>query len=285
MNTISILAMTLTLSAGAVVAIADDTAPPGMKLVWSDEFNTDGAPDPEKWGFENGFARNEEDQWYQPDNARVENGMLIIEARRERKANPTYHEGATDWRTKRRWIDYTSSSLITRDKTANNGGAWTYGRFEMRGKIDIRQGMWPAFWTVGQSGEWPGSGEIDIMEFYRGKLLANLVWGTNKRWNGKWNAKSKAISAFNDPQWADKFHVWAMDWDENQITLSVDGEVLNTQNLKETINGDKEAKNPFHALQTIILNLAIGGQNGGDPKDTAFPARFEVDYVRVYQKK
>ena len=99
----------------------------------------------------------------------------------------------TDWRTKRRWIDYTSSSLITRDKTANNGGAWTYGRFEMRGKIDIRQGMWPAFWTVGQSGEWPGSGEIDIMEFYRGKLLANLGLGhVNQRWNGKWNAKSKA---------------------------------------------------------------------------------------------
>ena len=154
MNTISILAMTSTLITGALVAIADETAPaenvpPGMKLVWSDEFNYEGAPDPEKWSFENGFARNEEDQWYQPDNARVEGGMLIIEARRERKANSTYQAGSNDWRTKRRWIDYTSSSLITRDKTANNGGAWTYGRFEMRGKIDIRQGMWPAFWTVG----------------------------------------------------------------------------------------------------------------------------------------
>ena len=176
--------MTTALTSFALGACADenapapDSAPPGMKLVWSDEFNYQGAPDPEKWGFENGFARNEEDQWYQPDNARVENGMLIIEARRERKANPTFKEGSNDWRTKRRWIDYTSSSLITRDKTRNNGGAWTYGRFEMRGKIDVRQGMWPAFWTVGQSGEWPAGGEIDIMEFYRGKLLANFVWGT-----------------------------------------------------------------------------------------------------------
>ena len=109
------------------------------------------------------------------------------------------------------------------------------------------------------------------MEFYRGKLLANLVWGTNKRWNGKWNAKSKAVKDFNDPQWADRFHVWAMDWDENQITLSVDGEVLNTQKLSETINGDKEAKNPFHAPQTILLNLAIGGQNGWRSQRYQFP--------------
>lgn len=260
-------------------AEAQKNAPTGMKLVWSDEFDKDGAPDPQKWGFEKGFVRNEEHQWYQPDNARIKDGMLVIQARRERKPNPNYKAGSTDWKTKREFIDYTSSSLIT-----GNKGAWVYGRFEMRGRIDTRVGMWPAFWTVGQNGEWPGGGEIDIMEFYRGKLLANFVWGTNQRWKGNWNAKTKPIEDFNDPEWSKKFHVWTMDWDENTITLSVDGQVLNTQDVNKTINGDAEGRNPFRAPQTILLNLAIGGQNGGDPSATQFPARFEVDYVRVYQK-
>jgi beta-glucanase (GH16 family) len=253
--------------------------PPGMKLVWGDEFDKNGAPDSTKWGFETGFVRNEEHQWYQSENATVKDGQLVIEARRERRPNPNYKPGSDDWRTNREFIDYTSSSLVTFGK-----GAWKYGRFEMRARIDTRLGLWPAFWTVGEKGEWPNGGEIDIMEFYRGKLLANFVWGTNKRWNGKWNAKSKPITDFNDPQWSEKFHVWTMDWDENKITLSVDGEVLNSQDLSQTINGNAEALNPFKAPQCIILNLAIGGQNGGDPSKTEFPARMEVDYVRVYQK-
>ena len=153
----------------------------------------------------------------------------------------------------------------------------------MRARIDTRAGIWPAFWTVGTQGEWPSNGEIDIMEFYRGKLLANVAWGTNKRWKAKWNGKSKPISEFADPNWSQQFHVWALDWDKDKIILSVDGEVLNTQDLTVTINGDAEGKNPFHSPQFILLNLAIGGQNGGDPVQTAFPSRFEVDYVRVFQ--
>jgi beta-glucanase (GH16 family) len=253
--------------------------PPGMKLVWNDEFDRDGAPDPTKWGFETGFARNHEDQWYQADNATVKDGLLTIEARRERKANPNYEAGSGDWKKNREFAEYTSSSMST-----NNKGSWTYGHFEMRAKIDTRLGLWPAFWTVGQTGEWPAGGEIDIMEFYRGGLLANFVWGTNQRWNGKWNAVSKPITEFGDPDWANKFHIWTMDWDEKKIVLSVDGQVMNSQDLDKTINGDVEAKNPFHAPQFIILNVAVGGDNGGDPSKTDFPARMEVDYVRVFQK-
>ncbi|WP_238596548.1 glycoside hydrolase family 16 protein [Abditibacterium utsteinense] len=256
----------------------------GMKLVWGDEFNRNGAPDPTKWNFEHGFSRNEEAQWYQSDNATVKAGKLIIEARRERKPNPNFKTGSADWRTNRPLIEYTSSSLTSLGKSFGQS-AWKYGRFEMRARIDTRLGMWPAFWTVGQNGEWPSGGEIDIMEFYRGKLLANFVWGTNQRWNGKWNAKAKPIKEFGDPDWSNKFHVWAMDWDENRIVLSVDGQVLNTQNLSETINGDAEAKNPFRAPHGVILNLAVGGQNGGDPSQTEFPARFEVDYLRIYQQR
>lgn len=160
---------------------------------------------------------------------------------------------------------------------------WTLRNARARGRIDTRAGMWPAFWTLGETGEWPSDGEIDIMEYYRGKLLANVAWATQKRWNARWNAKSKPIANFADPNWASKFHVWTMDWDKDKIVLSVDGEVLNTQNLSATVNGDAEGKNPFRAPQYILLNLAIGGQTGGDPTPTEFPSRFEVDYVRIYQ--
>ncbi len=269
-----------TLCALSLAALAQDVpAPEGMKLVWSDEFNVDGAPDAKNWTFETGFARNEENQWYQSDNASVKDGLLIIEARREQKPNPTWKEGSTEWRTKRQNIEFTSSSLST-----NNLHSWTFGRFEMRAKIPTQSGMWPAFWTVGQSGEWPAGGEIDIMEFYRGKVLANVAWGTDKRWNAKWNSKSKAIADWNDPNWSQKFHTWAMDWDAQKITLSVDGQVINTQPLGETVNGDGTGINPFLKPQFILLNLALGGQNGGDLSKTEFPARYEVDYVRVYQK-
>jgi len=247
------------------------------KLAWADEFDKEDVPNPDNWGFENGFVRNEEAQWYQPENARIENGMLVIEARRERKANPGFDAKSNEWKKKREFAEYTSSSLTTNQKHA-----WTYGRFEVRGRIDTSPGMWPAFWTVGQQGEWPSGGEIDIMEYYRGHLLANTVWGTTTRWKGAWDSAKKPISEFNDPDWSKKFHTWRMDWDEKWIRLYVDDLLLNETDLSKTINPD--GTNPFHKAQFIILNLAIGGQNGGDPSKTTFPARFEVDYVRVYQK-
>jgi beta-glucanase (GH16 family) len=267
-------------SAGAALAAipAQADAPgPEWKLVWSDEFDKDGAPNPDNWGFETGFSRNEEAQWYQSDNATVKDGKLIIEGRRERKPNPNYDPKSTSWKTKREFAEYTSSSLTTSGKRS-----FTYGRFEMRAKIDTSPGLWPAFWTVGQQGEWPSGGEIDIMEFYRGKVLANVAWGTAKRWNAAWDSASKPITEFNDPDWSNKFHVWRMDWDDKWIRLYVDDFLMNETDLKKTINAD--GSNPFHKAQFIIVNLAIGGQQGGDPSKTTFPTRFEVDYVRVYQK-
>ena len=140
-------------------------------LVWSDEFNREGRPDSTKWNYENGFVRNEELQWYQPENARCKNGLLVIEAKREQKTNPLFREGSNDWRRKRKTIEYTSSCLITKGKNA-----WQYGRFEMRGKIDTRDGIWPAWWTLGVDKRWPANGEIDIMEYYRKKLMANIAF-------------------------------------------------------------------------------------------------------------
>ncbi|GAB3174326.1 glycoside hydrolase family 16 protein [Telluribacter humicola] len=249
-------------------------------LVWADEFNTDGRPDPKNWKFEQGFVRNQELQWYQPENAYCRNGMLIIEGKREQKPNPNYKPNSTNWKESRPTIDYTAASLQTRGLHE-----WQYGRFEMRGRIDARPGLWPAFWTLGVQGEWPSNGEIDIMEYYRGMLLANFAWGTDQRYKAKWDDLKKPLTEFNDPEWSKKFHVWRMDWDEKSIKLYVDDQLLNEVDLEETYNGDQERKNPFRQPHYLLLNLAIGGMNGGDPSATQFPSRYEVDYVRVYQKK
>jgi len=253
------------------------TVPAGYKLVWSDEFDVDGRPSSANWRYENGFVRNEEDQWYQPDNATVQGGVLVIEARREQKLNPNYQAGSTDWKRNRQYAQYTSSSLIS-----SGLHSWQYGRFEMRGRIDTRAGMWPAWWTLGNSGEWPSNGEIDIMEFYNGRVLANVACGTSTRYTAKWDSVTKAITSFNDPQWSSKFHVWRMDWDDTKIDLYLDDALMNTANLADMLNPN--GMSPFMQPAYMILNLAIGGQNGGDPTNTTFPARYEIDYVRVFQK-
>jgi beta-glucanase (GH16 family) len=264
---------------GAVTSSDAANAYPGYTLVWADEFDRDGRPDPANWTFERGFVRNQELQWYQPENARVENGLLVIEASRERRRNPDYQAGSTDWKRNREFAEYSSSSLTTRGLHS-----WQYGRIEMRGRIDTRAGMWPAFWTLGVSGEWPRNGEIDIMEFYRGTLLANAAWGSAQRWQPVWDNSRKPLAAFEDPDWSGRFHIWRMDWDENLIRLTVDGQLLNDIDLSKTFNMDGTNKNPFRQPHYLIANLAIGGQ-GGDPSATAFPALFEIDYIRVYQKR
>jgi beta-glucanase (GH16 family) len=257
---------------------ADQSHPPsGYTLIWADEFDKDGPPNPANWTFEQGLVRNREAQFYQPENARVEDGLLIIEARREQVANPRYEAGSDDWRRARPHAQYTSSSLLTRGLHS-----WRYGRFEMRGRIDVRPGMWPAWWTLGVAGEWPSNGEIDIMEFYRAKILANVAWGTDRRWTARWDSSATPLADLGDEHWANDFHIWRMDWDENFIRLYVDDRLLNETDLSKTVNPD--GRNPFHQPHYMILNLAIGGDNGGDPSATEFPARFEVDWVRVYQK-
>ncbi len=255
-----------------------DQSSAGYKLVWADEFDKDGPPDPCNWTYERGFVRNEELQWYQPENARCENGLLIIEGRRERKQNPGYDPNSRSWRENRQYSEYTSASLTTRGLHK-----WMYGRFEMRGRIDTRAGLWPAFWTLGVEGRWPDCGEIDIMEYYRGMLLANAAWASEKQWVPVWDDVKIPLSEFNDAGWSAKFHVWRMDWDVDNIKLYVDDVLLNTIDVKQTFNKDKEGKNPFRQPHYIILNLAVGGTSGGDPANTEFPAKFEVDYVRVYR--
>ena len=251
----------------------------GYKLVWADEFNKNGKPDMAIWKYEKGFLRNEEIQWYQEENAWCENGVLIIEGRKENKPNPMYKEGSGEWRRSREQITHTSSSINTSGKHS-----WQYGRFVMRGRIDVSAGLWPAWWTLGVKGEWPSNGEIDIMEYYKGKILANIAISTPKRYHAFWFSKTKSVHRLGGKEWASKFHEWRMDWTEQGIALFVDDELMIKVDMEKLYNKDGTGTHPFKQPHYMLLDLAMGGLNGGDLGNTFFPNRFEVDYVRVYQK-
>lgn len=256
------------------------------QLVWSDEFNGEGAPDPAVWNFERGFVRNQEAQWYQSENAYQQDGYLIIEGRKEHRPNPTYDSKSRNWGRKREFIEYSSSCITTSRKKE-----FLYGRLEVRAKIPTAGGSWPAIWTLGSGMEWPSCGEIDIMEYYRIKgephILANAAWGNDRRFDAVWNTKRIPFAHFTEknPDWADQFHIWRMDWDEEHIRIWLDDELMNDIDLSTTINGSiGHGTNPFHKPQYILLNLALGGMNGGTIDDSALPMQYIIDYVRIYQK-
>lgn len=252
----------------------------GYKLVWSEEFNIEGRPDSGSWKYENGFVRNEELQWYQPDNAFCSGGVLRIEGRREKVANPLYEKGSSDWRKNREYAQYSSSCIYTEGMHS-----WLYGRFEIRARIPVDKGAWPAIWMLGTTKTWPSCGETDIMEYYIKNgvpsILANSAWGDVGK-PAIWDDIVIPFTHFTerDADWAKKYHLWRMDWDRKHIRIYLDDELLNEIDLVETLNSD--GFNPFHQPHYLLLNLALG-QHGGDPSDTSFPMTYEVDYVRVYQ--
>lgn len=267
----------------------------GYKLLWHDEFNGEGAPNPDMWRCEEGFQRNEEDQWYSKNNVEMKGGELVFTARQERVKNPNYNPKATGgnaWKQTREYAEYTSACIVAQGKYY-----FKYGKVFVRAKIPVQQGAWPAIWSCGNWYEWPLNGEIDIMEFYKEKIHANVCWGGNSRWNGTWNSKNKNISDFisKDPLWAEKYHIWRMDWDSKYLRIYLDDELLNETDLNNTWNkGDHGAgdggwinpySNDYHGFgQLMMLNLAVGGINGR-PILATFPFTYNVDYVRVYQQK
>jgi len=254
----------------------------GYALVWSDEFDTDGRPDPSRWTYETGFVRNAELQWYQPDNAFVADGKLVIEARREQRPNPEFGRADVDdefrWR---RTIDYTSASVTTRGLHA-----WRFGRFEIRARIATEEGLWPALWLLGVEERWPAKGEIDLMEYYDASILANFAWASNAPGKAQWKSSKTPLERLtDDPAWARQFHVWAMEWSKDRINLYLDGQLLNSIDPSATRNPKGYAvTHPFLQPHYLIINLALGGQAGGSVAKTTFPSRVEVDYVRVFQR-
>jgi len=253
------------------------------KLVWSDEFDKAGPPDPAKWNYEEGFIRNNEDQYYKrerTENARVENGMLVIEARKEQFKNAAFDPNAADkgrGRRGREYAQYTSASLTTRGKAA-----WTYGRIEVKAKLPSGRGTWPAIWMLGSNRQagWPACGEIDIMEFVGyepGIIHANIH---TKKYNHV--QKTNKGDKITIPDASDGFHVYAIEWDEKKIDFFVDDKKY----FSFANEGTGADAWPYDKDQYLILNLAIGGAWGGARGvDTSiFPQRFYIDYVRVYQK-
>ena len=271
----------------AAQPVATTQADSRWRLVWSDEFDGDGLYNNKVWEPERGFVRNHEAQWYQGENAFQQNGCLVIEARREKRKNPIYNKVGRDWRSQRKNIEYTSASLTTR-----RSFSFTYGRLEVRAKIPTAGGAWPAIWLLGKDMPWPSCGEIDVMEYYRidgvPHILANACWGNDYQHQAVWNTKRIPFTHFTeqDPLWAEKFHVWRMDWTPRSISIYLDDELMNEIPLKETVNGSiGQHVNPFTRPQYLLLNLAIGGDNGGTIDNHAMPMRYEIDYVRVYQRQ
>lgn len=240
--------------------------PSRWTLVWSEEFDRPGAPDPAVWTPEEGYLRNGEKQYYTRDraeNARVENGLLVIEARKD------------DWNGK----PITSASLTTRGKHP-----FLYGRIAVRAKIPTGRGTWPAIWTLGENigrAGWPGSGEIDILEnvgFDPDKIHANIhcTAYNHTRHTGKGSSIQAAAP------WS-QFHEYAVEWYEDRLEFFFD----DTRYFVFRKESDSVAVWPFAAPHYLILNLAIGGGWGGQKgiDDTLFPHRFEIDYVRHYRLK
>lgn len=238
------------------------------ELVFADEFDSDGAPDPATWAFDIGDGcpdlcgwGNDELQYYtdRADNAVVKNGFLIITAKEEA------FEGA----------GYTSARLLTKDLFEQQ-----YGRFEARIKLPWGQGLWPAFWMLGADiniNPWPGAGEIDIME-NRGQeptKIEGTVHGPGYS-GGESIGKSYELS---NGRFDTEFHVFGIEWGPGSIRFYVD-DVLYNEVTPADVTGEWVFNKPFY----MLMNVAIGGGFVGSPNvETVFPQTMLVDYVRVYK--
>jgi len=252
--------------AAPAAPVATGPAPAGYRLVWADEFDTDGLPNASRWDYDTdrnlpGWFNNER-QYYaraRAENAAVANGRLRITARLEELRS------ATDWSGQR----YTSARLLTRGKAA-----WTYGYFEVRAKLPCGRGTWPAIWTLGSGGVWPDDGEIDIMEQVGSN--PSRVFGTVHTQQSGGPGTGAAVQVSDA---CTAFHNYQMHWTADAIAISVDGveyyRYANPRAGKLTW--------PFDAPQYLLLNIAIGGNLGGSIDDSIFPVAMEIDHVRVYQ--
>ncbi|MGK0412151.1 MAG: beta-glucanase (GH16 family) [Polaribacter sp.] len=238
-------------------------------LVWEDQFSTEGAPDPSKWTYDigrgqNGWGNNEL-QYYsdRPENVQVKDGMLHITAMNES------YMGA----------NYSSAKLLTKGIYQSK-----YGRYEARIKMPWGQGLWPAFWLLGDDSNgavaWPQIGEIDIMEY-----VGQEPTITNGSIHGPGYSGGEAITKsyeLEGDRFDTNFHIFGIEWGENYINYYVDDVLYNQITPSDLPEGTEWVfnNNQFY----IILNLAVGGSFVGSPnEETVFPQTMVVDYVKVYQ--
>lgn len=293
----------MVVAAGVAVMSADtkvrEPGPPGWRLVWSDEFEGD-AIDPKKWDYDlgNGFYSYEAEQWIsgwgngelqyytkEPENACVRDGMLRIVAAKE-----SLHG-----------CGYTSARLRTSRRDRRPLFNARYGRFEIRAKLPLGQGIWPAIWLLPQSdryGAWAASGEIDIIEA-RGQEPNKVIGATH--YGSCWpaNVSSTHPYAFALRGSIAQFHTYALEWEPGRLRWFVDDHCYATQAFWWSSTKREGAKGiapnseselnpwpaPFDRPFYLIMNVAVGGRFPGKPdKTTPFPAEMLIDYVRVYEK-
>lgn len=258
---------------------------PGYQLVWHDEFDTDGLPDPGKWVLEEGFQRNQELQFYRsdsPENTWVEDGVLTITARKvARTPNPLLGEGRYDWARQREHVDYTSASLRT-----DGIFSFTYGRVEVRAELPEGKGAWPAIWLLGENWQevgWPRCGEIDVMEWLGrepNKIHGSLHWSDPTKESINKRSFHRALELPGRPE---GMNVYAMEWTPERIDLFFNGEnyfSAPTASFKKDM-----AESPFDRPMVLLINLAIGGSWGRAVDDSALPMTYKIDWVRVYQRE
>lgn len=238
-----------------------------MTLVWSDEFDYTGLPDATKWSYDVGGSGwgNNELQYYTEErleNARVEAGVLVIEAIKEAYGRSS---------------QYTSARLISKEK-----GDWLYGRFEIRAKLPSGRGTWPAIWMLPTDwvyGGWPDSGEIDIMEHVGYDM--NVIHGTVHTEDFNHVLGTQVGTSIEATNVDTEFHLYSLEWRPNRIDVFLD----ETLYFSFANDGNGSASWPFDQRFHLLLNIAIGGSWGGvnGVDDSIFPQRMEVDYVRVYE--
>jgi beta-glucanase (GH16 family) len=255
-------------AAGGTAGTKDWSDPklPGYTLAWSDEFDVQGAPNSENWHILewDAGATNKELQKYtaDPKNVRVENGMLVINALLINEKDAKYSSARVFGSGKR---------------------DITYGRIDVRAKLPKGRGTWPAIWMMPTSpvryGDWPNSGEIDIMEHVG--FEPDAVHSAVHTETYNWLKKTQKTSKLAVPGVANEFHVFRLDWSATMITTFVDD--VRVFSFENPGSGPKAwpFDQPFH----MILNIAIGGEWGGAQgiDDSIFPQQMLVDFVRVYK--
>lgn len=245
-------------------------------LVWSDEFDGNSI-DESKWSYDLGDGcdispdlcgwGNNELEYYtdRSDNSFIDDGKLVIKAKKESPLYLGQHQ-------------YTSARMVTKNK-----GDWKYGRIDVRAKMPIGQGLWPAIWmlpTDNVYGGWPKSGEIDIMEYLGNE--PTKIFGTIHYGHDGWRFNSQGLE-LEEGSFAEEFHVFTVIWNEDCIQFQMDGINVGEPNTRSTV---LPTTFPFDQEFHLILNVAVGGNLPGNPNETTvFPQQMEVDYVRVYQEK